>query len=370
LVNAGGSVYASSCNITGGSTLGTYTLLATFLNGDSAYVGSSATTTHEIADSIPVPTTTTEITSDTPDPSAVGASYTVAGTVTVNGTGPLSTLPGTVTVTVSDDGVGCTDSSLGVSGTANVYDFSCSAQTGTTIGEITVTATYADSGAAYDGSNDTESHEVVAKPPAPGSPTATIPGPGSQSTKVNATVPSGPTPTGYQVRCMPLGVAFDTSPNQNPNVVFTGGPTLPVTVKGLARGKTYHCKVRARYGPDYASERGDAYEGPLSAWTNSFLVPVIAPPARVGVVASTPTSSNPRQTTVTWTKVPNDTGAPITFTVKCVSSNGGVTQSATGAGTPIKVNNLTRRKTYVCQVRGTNSKGSSAWTSSNPIKTP
>jgi hypothetical protein len=285
----------------------------------------------------------------------------------VNGTGPVGALPGSVAVTVSDASPGCTDSTLSPSATANVYAFSCTVTAGPE-GSVTLTATYADSGTSYGGSSDTEGHVVTARPPAPADPTATVPGPGSRSTSVNATPPiQGPTPTGYQVRCMPLGVAFDTSPNTNPNVVFTGGETLPVTVKGLTRGLTYHCKVRARYGPAFATEAGDKYEGPLSVWTNSFLVPVIVPPAPTNVVASSPTAASPRRTTVSWTKVVNDTGAPVTFTVMCVSSNGGITQTATGGSSPVTVNGLTRRKTYVCQVQAKNSQGVSTWTSSNQI---
>ena len=54
-------------------------------------------------------------------------------------------------------------------------------------------------------------------------------------------------------------------------------------------------------------------------------------------------------------------GRPVTgYTATCVSSNGGITRTATGAASPLTVTALTNGKTYTCTVFATNSEGDSA----------
>jgi hypothetical protein len=102
--------------------------------------------------------TTTEITSDEPDPSAVNAPYTVQ--VTVRG----QTLAPAGTVTVDDGtGVSCGPVTL-VAGTAPASSASC-AITSTTPGTKTLTATYAPASTAFAVSSDTELHTVVVVAP-------------------------------------------------------------------------------------------------------------------------------------------------------------------------------------------------------------
>jgi hypothetical protein len=51
-------------------------------------------------------------------------------------------------------------------------------------------------------------------------------------------------------------------------------------------------------------------------------------------------------------------GSPITsFTATCVSSNGGVVGSKSGAASPLTVTGLTATRTYTCTVKGTNARG-------------
>jgi len=103
-------------------------------------------------------TTTTEITSDDPDPSAVNAPYTVQ--VTVRG----QTLAPAGTITV-DDGTGasCGPVTL-VAGTPPESSASC-AITSTTAGTKTLTATYVPASAAFAASSDTEQHTVIVVAP-------------------------------------------------------------------------------------------------------------------------------------------------------------------------------------------------------------
>jgi TolB protein len=311
----------------------------------------------------------TEITTFAPDPPITGLPYSVLGTVTVDPAWPHPNegLPGSVQVS---DGVQSCWANANPTADAGVYAFSCGLTAGDP-GGVSFTASYsAEPRWGIMPSSGVGATVVVTMPGPPTGVRASVPAPGATWTSVSASPADGPTPVGYQVRCVPVGVAFNTSPNVNPAVVFTGGTTLPVVVNGLARGTTYHCMVRARYGLFYATESGDGYEGPLSGWSNSFTVPVVAPPTPSGVVAATQAAPYQRTVIVHWANVVNTTGAAVTFDVRCVSSNGGVTRTATTAGSSVQVWTLTRGKRYVCQVRATNSKGSSAWTSSNQFTTP
>jgi hypothetical protein len=61
---------------------------------------------------------------------------------------------------------------------------------------------------------------------------------------------------------------------------------------------------------------------------------------------------------VAFTAPTNNGGSAITtYTARCVSSNGGVFGSATGAASPISVPSLTNGKTYTCAVAATNAIG-------------
>ena len=133
-----------SCLLTS-TTAGAKTLTATY-GGDSNFNNSSGTAAHQVDKG----STTTTITSDAPDPSAIGQAYTVS--VSVAPVPPaVGTPSGSVTIT---DGTGgtCTIGSLSA-GTG-----SC-AVTSTTAGAKTLTATYAGD-ASFNGSTGTEPHTV------------------------------------------------------------------------------------------------------------------------------------------------------------------------------------------------------------------
>ena len=311
--------------------------------------------------------TTTAITEVTREPSITTLAYWVNGTVTTDSPIPAGNLPGKVTV--SGDGANCVDDTLVATGATDEYGFSCKVVSGPPGANVPLTAKYKDPDDNFLPSEGSTPHSVVAMPPAPGGVTATTPPPGSRATTVNASVPQGPVPTGYQIRCIPVGLSFKTGPGPGSDAVWLGTSSLPAQVDGLTRGLRYQCKVRARYGPVLGGEAGDQYEGPLSAWSNAFVVPKSVPPAPTGVTASAPTAASPRSTRVSWTKVPNDTGAPVTFQVRCASPDGGAIRALTTPNAAVQVNGLSPRRHYTCTVRATNSVGSSAWVNSNAIVT-
>ena len=97
--------------------------------------------------------TTTVITSDAPDPSSVGAAYTVD--VSVTRASGSATITGTVTVS---DGTDACNDTTPTGGTGATVTYSCNL-TSTTAGGKTLTATYAGN-AAFNGSSGTTSHAV------------------------------------------------------------------------------------------------------------------------------------------------------------------------------------------------------------------
>jgi hypothetical protein len=133
-----GTVATGSCSLTS-TTAGAKTLIATYA-GDSNFNGStSAGAPHQVNKA----STTTTITTDSPDPSVVGQAYTVTFTVSGSGTP-------TGNVTVSDS----TDSCTGTVATGN-----CSL-TSTTAGSKTLIATYAGDGNFNGSTSAEESHQV------------------------------------------------------------------------------------------------------------------------------------------------------------------------------------------------------------------
>jgi len=195
--------------------------------------------------------------------------------------------------------------------------------------------------------------------PPPTNVQATQPPPGSRTTVVSWTPPaSGPTPTGYQVRCMPVGTNFNTGPTNAVKYLGTTNTTIPVN--DLVGGVTYHCLVTARYGPDWFSWKGDGNEGPKSTWSNDITVPITKPVAPTKVTATTPALPSGRSTQISFTNPTNNSGATILDdTATCTSSDGGTTRTATGHSSPLTVPNLTAGKSYTCIVTARNSQGSS-----------
>ena len=220
----------------------------------------------------------------------------------------------------------------------------------------------------------TTSTTAVPTLPAPTGLTMATPDPVDRSALVTWTAPVVPAaprsgvggasaPTGYQLRCMPSGTPYDTGPSRY--VRYVGSTTTSATVDDLVGGLDYHCLVRARYGSDIFSWKGDGNEGPLSDWSNTMHVPVTVPLAPRNVSASTPPLPTGQSTKVTFTVPQNNAGTSIRHVdATCTSSNGGVTRTRSGSGSPLTVANLTVGKRYTCSVTSTNARGTSA--ASNP----
>jgi len=136
---SGGS---GSCNVVFNTVTGSpYTITATY-SGDMNYASSSTTATQT---TVPGPSTTT-ITSELPDPSAVGGTVVITVTVTGAGATPLGT------VAITGD-ASCGPITL-IGGTG-----SCSVIYGST-GTKTITATYTNSDGNYTTSHVSTSHAV------------------------------------------------------------------------------------------------------------------------------------------------------------------------------------------------------------------
>ena len=184
---AGGT---GSCSVVFTST-GNKTLTATYA-GDANYSSSSGTASHTIG----LGSTSTTITSETPDPSNPGQAVLVSFTVTGGGVTPT----GTVSVTGAD--VNCTITLSGGSGGCNVVF--------NTTGAKTLTATYSGD-SNYSSSFNSTSHtvklastmtinSVIAEPSLPGSAvTITVTVSGAGATPFGGTV----TVTGADVNCAP-----------------------------------------------------------------------------------------------------------------------------------------------------------------------
>ncbi len=146
-LSGSGATAAATCSLTP-STSGAKTLTATY-GGDAAFNGSSGTAAHTVNKA----NSTTTITSDTPDPSIIGAAVSVGVSVAA-ASGSLT--PGG-TVTVSDGTV--TSAPCALSGSGGTATATCSL-TPSTAGVKTLTATYGGN-TAFNGSSGTASHTVT-----------------------------------------------------------------------------------------------------------------------------------------------------------------------------------------------------------------
>jgi predicted RNA-binding protein with TRAM domain len=178
------------------------------------------------------------------------------------------------------------------------------------------------------------------------------------ATVLVADVPAGPTVTGSVASPGTVSVAFAPGGDGgSPVTGFTaecvstdGGATAaasggasPISVGALTKGKHYGCRVRA------TNTVGD---GAFSALGPAVLTPDV--PAGPTVTGSVPSPG-----TVSVAFIPgSDGGNPVTgFNAECVSTDGGVTASASGGASPISVGPLTKGKHYGCRVRATNAVG-------------
>jgi|GEM_PF-1345477 len=205
---------AGNCDVVFASG-GVKTLTASYA-GDSSHDPSTGTTTHQVLD-----TSTTTITSDTPDPSNVAGSVNVSVTVTGGATAP------TGMVSISGADTNCTITLSGGAGSCSVVFNSA--------GSKTLTATYNGDG-GHSASTDTESHEVQTDPVV--STTLTIsshtPNPSApgETVAVTVTITGGSdTPTGT-VTIMGADTNCTITLNNGTgscNVVFSNAGTRTIT---------------------------------------------------------------------------------------------------------------------------------------------
>ena len=178
----------------------------------------------------------------------------------------------------------------------------------------------------------------------PGAPavTSSTPVAGAVNVAFNPPASNGGSPiTSYTAQCL--------STNGGLNVAKVGLGS-PLQVANLSAGKSYHCRVRATnaVGP-----------GPYGAFGATVVIPAAVVPGSPAVTASTPAAG---AVTVAFTAPANNGGSPITsYTVQCLSTDGGVNATKTGAASPLQVTNLSAGKSYHCRARATNAVGAGAY---------
>ncbi len=188
---------------------------------------------------------------------------------------------------------------------------------------------------------------------------------------VPVTEPHAPVITGATPGTQSIALAFTESANggsavlhfdaqctsTNGGVTRTGtAPSSPLTVGGLTNGKQYTCTVTATNGIGTSA----------SSAASSVVVPAGVPTAPTAVAAV----PIPAAATVTWAAAAGN-GAPVTlYSVRCSSSNGGVTRTAAAAASPATVAGLTNGRSYTCTVTATNAAGTSAASSPSNVFVP
>ncbi len=211
----GGSASCALTSTTGGSK----TLTATY-SGDANFTTAQGTTDHTVALANPV----VNIVGDTPDPSELGAAYTVSATVSGAGATP------TGSVTIGDGTDSCVATLAGGSGNC--------ALTSTTAGAKTLTANYSGDGNYATGS-DTDSHVVNQ-----GTPTVLITGDTPDPSQVGSPITVSATVTGLGTT--PTGSITVDDGDANCVITLSGGAGSCLLIPMTAGDKT----LTANYGGD------------------------------------------------------------------------------------------------------------------------
>jgi large repetitive protein len=112
----------------------------------------------------------------------------------------------------------------------------------------------------------------------------------------------------------------------------------PIAVRGLTVGKTYTC---------YGQSRDQFGWSAASPHSNAFIV--LDQPSGPASPVVTSVIPGLRTVTVTFTRPkPGAGGRLYPYRATCISSDGGVTQTRAGKGSPIAVTGLSLAKTYTC----------------------
>ena len=113
-------------------------------------------------------------------------------------------------------------------------------------------------------------------------------------------------------------------------------------------------------GNQWIAPKVNFYTGPA---------PVTAPGAPTNVAAN---ATSPTSAQVSFSPPASNGGSAISgYTARCVSTTGGVTQTATGSASPISVTGLSPNQTYACDVYAANGAGNSPWSAkSGNFNTP
>lgn len=281
---------------------GNKTLTAVYA-GNANLAGSNDTEPHIVTSA----TTTTTITGDAPDPSAVGQAYTVQVSVTSQpGAGPV-----TGSVAVSDgSGANCNIAAL-----AN-GNGSCQL-TSTTPGNKTLTANYTPNTAAFSASSDTEAHTV---------------GPVATTTTITSDAPD-PSSVGQAYTVM---------------VTVASGQGTPAGAVDVGDGSGASCQITLNAG------NGSCQLTSTTAGNKTLTASYTGNASHAASSDTEPHTVNPPQAAATTTTITADTpdpsrvGEPYTVSVT-VSSQ---------AGTPTGVVNINPSGGAGCQATLTNGSGS------------
>ncbi len=203
---------------------------------------------------------------------------------------------------------------------------------------------------------DAPASAALAGKSAPAAPSLVVAQAGNARASVSWTPPAndgGSAVTGYTASCSSSNGGAKGS---------ASGLGSPAVVPALTNGHTYTCTVTATNAVGTSRP---------STPSNSFTLPGTVPGAPTIGTATAGAGS----VSVVFRAPTNDGGNKITgYTVSCVSSNGGVSGSAKGAGSPIRVAGLTNGDTYTCAVTATNAIGTSVRSASSnsfvPVAAP
>jgi large repetitive protein len=218
--------------------------------------------------------------------------------------------------------------------------YTCTVKAANSVGESTASAA---------------SNSISVPATVPGAPTiGSASAPSGQATSVSFSAPAdngGSVITGYTATCTPTSGGTAASAT---------GASSPISVSGLAKDTVYTCRVTATnaQGTSGSSEP-----------SNEISVSVPEPPTEIS--ASVPSAQT---TSVSFVAPSQDAGgsaltgggAVLSYTVTCVSSDGGSAANATGTSAPISVAGLTKGATYTCRVVATNEAGDSSPSSASP----